>query len=101
MKEYFSTAKKVSDLIRIYCSFIEDKEKLHPGLKIKKSREIEFENFIIKDKRIDFSKNFRFKNIFLNNCSSFFRILEIAQEKNLDIHPKAARFILDNIKRVE
>tara|TARA_B100001013_G_scaffold201393_1_gene121996 strand:- start:1136 stop:3823 length:2688 start_codon:yes stop_codon:yes gene_type:complete len=101
MKEYFSTAKKVSDLIRIYCSFIEDKEKLHPGLKIKKSKEIEFENFIIKDKRIDFSKNFRFKNIFLNNCSSFFRILEIAQEKNLDIHPKAARLILDNIKRVE
>ena len=35
MKEYFSTAKKVSDLIRIYCNFIEDKEKLYPGLKIK------------------------------------------------------------------
>ena len=63
MKEYFYTAKKVSDLIRIYCSFIEDKEKLYPNLKIKKSKEIEFENFIIKDKRIDFSKNFRFKNI--------------------------------------
>ena len=101
MKEYFSTAKKVSDLIRIYCSFIEDKEKLIPNTKIKKSKEIEFENFIIENKRIDFSKNFRFKNIFLNNCDSFFRILEIAQKKNLDIHPKATRLILDNIKRVE
>mgnify|MGYP001276478583 CR=1 FL=1 len=58
MKEYFFTAKKVSDLIRIYCSFIEDKEKLYPNLKIKKSRKIEIENFIIKDKRIDFLKNF-------------------------------------------
>ena len=101
MKEYFYTAKKVSDLIRIYCSFIEDKEKLYPNLKIKKSKEIEFENFIIKDKRIDFSKNFRFKNFFLNNCTLFFRILEIAQKKNLDIHPKAASLILDNIKRIE
>ena len=101
MKEYFLFAKKVSDLIRIYCSFIEDKEKLIPNTKIKKSKEIEFENFIIENKRIDFSKNFRFKNIFLNNCDSFFRILEIAQKKNLDIHPKATRLILDNIKRVE
>ena len=28
MKHYFLTAKKVSDLIRIYCTAIEEKEKL-------------------------------------------------------------------------
>ena len=101
MKDYFFTAKRVSDLIRIYCTLIEDKEKLIPGLKIKKSKEIKINNFVIKNKRIDFSKNFKFKNIILNNYNSFFKILEIAQQKNLDIHPKAVKFILDNIKRVK
>ena len=101
MKEYFFTAKRVSDLIRIYCTLIEDKEKLIPGIKIKKSKEIKIDNFVIKNKRIDFSKNFKFKNIILNNYNSFFKILEISQQKNLDIHPKAVRFILDNIKRVK
>jgi len=71
------------------------------GIKLKKSKEIKIDNIIIKNKRIDFSKNFKFKNIILNNYNSFFKILEIAQQKNLDIHPKAVRFILDNIKRVK
>ena len=70
----FFTAKRVSDLIRIYCTLIEDKEKLIPGLKIKKSKEIKINNFVIKNKRIDFSKNFKFKNIILNNYNSFFKI---------------------------
>ena len=47
MKDYFFTAKRVSDLIRIYCTLIEDKEKLIPGLKIKKSKEIKINNFVI------------------------------------------------------
>ena len=101
MKDYFFTAKRVSDLIRIYCTLIEDKEELIPGSKIKKSKKVKVDNFVIENKRIDFSKNFRFKNIFLNNCNSFFHIFELAQEKNLDVHPKAARLILDNIKRIK
>ena len=101
MKDYFFTAKRVSDLIRIYCTLIEDKEKLIPGVKIKKSKEIKINNFVIKDKRIDFSKNFKLKNIILNNYKSFFEILEIAQQKKIDVHPKAARFILDNVKRIK
>ena len=101
MKDYFFTAKKVSDLIRIYCTLIEDKEKLIPGLKIKKSKEIKINNFVIKNKRIDFSKNFKFKNIILNNYKSFFEILEIAQQKKIDVHPKAESFILDNVKRIK
>ena len=101
MKDYFFTAKRVSNLIRIYCTLIEDKEKLIPGTEVKKSKEIKIDNFIIKNKRIDFSTNFTFKNIFLNNYNSFFKILEIAQQKNLDVHPKAVRFMLDNIKRIK
>ncbi len=100
MKDYFFTAKRVSDLIRIYCTLIEDKEKLIPGIRIRKSKEIKINNFVIENKRIDFSENFKFKNIFLNNYKSFFEILEIAQQKKLDVHPKAVRFILDNVKRI-
>ena len=101
MKDYFFTTKRVSDLIRIYCNFIEDKEKLISSSKKEKSKEIKFADFIIKNKRINFSKNFSLKSIYLGNFNSFFKIIEIAQEKNLDLHPKAVRFILDNIKKVE
>tara|TARA_Y100000590_G_scaffold346061_1_gene396140 strand:+ start:327 stop:2921 length:2595 start_codon:yes stop_codon:yes gene_type:complete len=101
MKDYFFTAKKVSDLIRIYCSYIEEKEKLATKLKTKKIKEIKFEEFVIKNNRIDFAENFIFKNIFLNNCNSIFKLIEIAQKKDLDIHPNAARLILDNKKIIK
>ena len=57
MKHYFLTAKKVSDLIRIYCTAIEEKEKLFSIKKrniTKAKRKIG--KFIIINKRI-FMKN--------------------------------------------
>ena len=42
-----------------------------------------------------------YNNLFLNNCEPFFQIIELAQRKNFDIHPKASKLILDNIERIK
>tara|TARA_Y100000590_G_scaffold286805_1_gene322644 strand:+ start:298 stop:2976 length:2679 start_codon:yes stop_codon:yes gene_type:complete len=99
MKNYFFETKKVSELIRIYCTAIEEKEGLLTPKK--NSKEFNLGDFVIKNKRINFSKEFQLKNYFIKKNKSFFRIIEIAQEKNLDLNPNAIRLILDNAEKIE
>ena len=97
MKHYFLTAKKVSDLIRIYCTAIEEKEKLFSIKKkniTKAKRKIG--KFIIINKRINFIKSFSFKN----NEKKVLELFQIAQKQNLDIHPLALKLIIDNLKKI-
>lgn len=98
MKHYFLTAKKVSDLIRIYCTAIEEKEK-STVIKNKKNNKYknEIEDFVITNKRINFNKNFLFKK----NTNKIFRIFYLAQKKNLDIHPIALRLIIKNLSKID
>ena len=99
MKDYFFTAKRVSDLIRIYYTLIEDKENLVKTNKNKKL--IKIDNFIIENKKINFFDNFKLRNNDINSCNSIFQILEVAQQKNLNINPKAIRLILENVENLK
>ena len=93
MKDYFFTAKKVSDLIRIYCSFIEEKEKInYRERKNDNFKEKKINKFIIKNKRIDF-----INKSLIKNPNNIFQILETAQLKKLEIHPNASNLILSNM----
>jgi len=100
MKHYFLTAKKVSDLIRIYCTAIEEKEK-STILRNKKNNKYKYKNkiedFVITNKRINFNKNFLFKK----NTKKVFRIFYLAQKKNLDIHPIALKSIIKNLLKID
>ena len=98
MKHYFLTAKKVSDLIRIYCTSIEEKEKLiirKKGITNRTKKRIG--DFIIINKRVNFHKHFLIKK----NQEKVFKIFQIAQEKDLDIHPLAIRFIINNLIKID
>ena len=87
MKDYFFIAKKVSNLLRICCTFIEDKEKLVP---IKKSKKKIIGEFVIENKRINFSTKYLKKNY-----ESFFKIIELAQQNNVDLHPEVSKLFLE------
>ena len=93
MKDYFSIAKKVSNLLRIWCTLVENKEKL---ISIKKEKKIIIDEFVIKNKKINFFKNFSTKNY-----ESFFRIIELAQKNNVDLHPEASKLFLDNLDEIK
>ena len=98
MKHYFLTAKKVSDLIRIYCTSMEEKEKLvYKRKRYVNEKKQQNGDYIIINKRINYCKNFSFKN----REEIFFKIFQTAQKKNLDIHPLALKKIINNLINID
>jgi [protein-PII] uridylyltransferase len=93
MKDYFLVAKDVGDLTRIFCAALEVQNKkprqslsrLIPGFLKPRSSEDEF---FVENGRLN-----RREGSFRRDPVNMLRIFQIADEKNLDVHPDALRTI--------
>ena len=93
MKVYFLVAKDVGDLTRIFCAALEDQNRkpkptlsrLLPGFLKPRSGE---EDFFVENGRLNARAN-----AFRRDPANLIRIFNIADEKNVDVHPSALRTI--------
>ncbi|PHZ85999.1 [protein-PII] uridylyltransferase [Paremcibacter congregatus] len=99
MKHYFLTAKTVGDLTRIYCAYLEDKHKRKPRLRMPRfglhKRKVGV--FPVEGSRISLTTSKDLKDDPVN----MIRIFHIAQQQDLDIHPRAMRRIRQNLTLVD
>jgi len=94
MKQYFLTAKSVGDLTRIFCATLEAQQKkswpmlgrLIPGLA---RRKLDAEGFVIEQGRI----NVEGPEVFQKTPVNLLRLFHLADQKGVDIHPDALKFV--------
>lgn len=90
MKQYFLEAKAVGSLTRILCSQLEaDQQKAKPGLlhflPFKSGPKIESPGFELTAGRLNISDD----SFFQTNPVEMLRLFYLAEENNIDIHPRA------------
>jgi len=98
MKHFFLTAKTVGDLTRIYCAYLEDKHKRKPRLRIPKFglRNRKIGIFPVEGSRISLTTSKHFKDDPVN----MIRLFHVAQQNDLDIHPRAMRRLRHNLRLI-
>ncbi len=98
MKHYFLVAKDVGDLTRIFCAALEDQQKrrrfrlLRLGL-----RRRQVDGFQIDGDRVSVVD----EGIFSAQPVKMLQLFHLAQERGLDIHPKALRLVRQNLKLID
>jgi [protein-PII] uridylyltransferase len=93
MKAYFLVAKDVGDLTRIFCAALEEQNKKHrptlssllPGFLKPRTKD---DDFYVENGRLNARSN-----AFRRDPVNLIRIFQIADEKNVDVHPSALRTI--------
>ena len=98
MKHYFLVTKDVGDLTRIICAAIEEKEKSGSLLQFPQRwipRRV-IGRFIADSGRLDF----RDKSAIYDEPVSIIELFQVSQAEGMDIHPRALRFIHQNLKLV-
>ncbi|PCI33811.1 MAG: [protein-PII] uridylyltransferase [Alphaproteobacteria bacterium] len=98
MKHFFLTAKTVGDLTRIYCAYLEDKHKRKPRLRMPSFglRKRAIGIFPVEGTRISLTTS----KVLKDDPVNLIRIFHVAQQNNLDIHPRALRRIRNNLKLI-
>ncbi len=104
MKHYFLVAKSVGDLTRIFCSAIEAAHQRRPFLRLPSLalpsiglRRREVEGFAVEGGRL----NLPVPEMFEKAPIDILRLFELAQRRDLDVHPEALRLVTRNLKRVK
>jgi [protein-PII] uridylyltransferase len=98
MKHYYLVAKDVGDLTRIVCAQLEAEHKRSrllrlPGL----GRNKTLEGFKVEGERLSVAE----PGSFQRKPIRILKIFEVAQRRGLDIHPRALRWITQNLKFVD
>ncbi len=101
MKDYFLVAKDVGDLTRIFCAALEVQNKktrqplsrLIPGFLKPRTTEDEF---FVENGRLN-----RREGTFRRDPVNMLRIFQIADEKNVDVHPDALRTITRTLDLID
>ncbi|MFQ5955735.1 MAG: [protein-PII] uridylyltransferase [Kiloniellales bacterium] len=98
MKHYFLAAKDVGDLTRIFCAGLEAEHRRKPLLRLPKlrRRRKEFGDFRLDGDRLNVVSD----RVFEDDPVNFLRLFHIAQENQIDIHPRALRLIRQSINKV-
>ena len=99
MKHYFLIAKDVGDLTRIFCAQLESEQKakpLFPSWRRWTGRD-KLKGFTVDGGRIDVDKNSAFRDDPVN----LVRLFYLAEEHELDIHPRALRLITQSLKLID
>ncbi|MCF6196832.1 MAG: [protein-PII] uridylyltransferase, partial [Emcibacter sp.] len=98
MKHFFLTVKTVGDLTRIYCAYLEDKHKRKPRLRIPKFglRNRKIGIFPVEGSRISLTTSQYFRDDPVN----MIRLFHVAQQNDLDIHPRAMRRLRHNLRLI-
>lgn len=99
MKHYFLVAKDVGDLTRIFCAQLEAQHKRRTVFRLPffSARGKDVEGFRLDGGRLNVASAEDFRK----HPVKMLRLFQVAQEKGLDIHPEALRYITQNLKRID
>ncbi|MDA0339023.1 MAG: [protein-PII] uridylyltransferase, partial [Proteobacteria bacterium] len=99
MKHYFLIAKDVGDLTRIFCAHLEEQHQRKPKFWLPKFglRQREIDGFMVAGDRIAFADDGDIER----DPVSILRLFQVAQIRDLDIHPEALRLITRNLHRID
>ena len=100
MKHYFLYAKEVGGLTRIFCSVLEDQHKRQPRLRLPRFGSFKPEHvdgFVIGGGRVDVGS----PDLFARDPVNLLRLFHLAQERQVDIHPKALRLVTQNLRLID
>ncbi|MCS7268784.1 MAG: [protein-PII] uridylyltransferase [Geminicoccaceae bacterium] len=99
MKRYYLVAKEVGALTRIVCAALEDQHQRRPRFRLPRfgfgRRKIN--GFWIQGARVDLAE----PDLFERRPVAMLELFHLAQERELDIHPKALTALAQNLKRVD
>ena len=100
MKHYYLIAKEVGALTRIFCAALEEQHRRRPRLGLARfgfgRRRID--GMVIQGGRIAPGRARPVRARAAARCS---RLFQLAQERELDIHPQALRAVTQNLRRID
>ncbi|MFQ5984353.1 MAG: [protein-PII] uridylyltransferase [Alphaproteobacteria bacterium] len=99
MKHYFLVAKDVGDLTRIFCAALED-EQIGPVRQRRPrvgQRRRALDGFVVDGGRLTIPED----DAFAKDPVKLIRLFHVAQAGELDIHPRALRFVTQNLRRID
>src|SRR6266404_7669690 len=99
MKHYFLVAKDVGDLTRIFCAVLEadqQRKKRLPWLRWGSGRRA-LEGFVIDGERLTIPS----EAFFRNDPVGLLRLFHVAQQHDLDIHPRALRAVTQSLRLID
>ncbi|HYV89093.1 MAG TPA: [protein-PII] uridylyltransferase, partial [Candidatus Polarisedimenticolia bacterium] len=99
MKHYFLVAKSVGDLTRIFCAAIEASHQRKPFLRLPSigMRRRDIEGFPVEGGRLSIAG----PKFITDQPVNILRLFEVAQRRDLDIHPAALRLVTRHLKLVK
>ena len=99
MKHYFLVAKSVGDLTRIFCASIEAAHQRKPFLRLPSigMRRRDIEGFPVEGGRLSLPG----PDFITDQPVNILRLFEVAQRRDLDIHPAALRLVTRHLKLVK
>ncbi|HYM32492.1 MAG TPA: [protein-PII] uridylyltransferase [Candidatus Cybelea sp.] len=99
MKHYFLVAKDVGDLTRIFCAAFEEQHKRKKRFSLFRlgARRRSVEGFVLEGQRLGVAD----EKVFLREPVKMLRLFHLAQERDLDIHPRALQFVRRNLKLID
>jgi [protein-PII] uridylyltransferase len=98
MKHYFLVAKDVGDLTRIFCAALEAEHDRRSRFRLPTLRRRRaIEGFRLEGDRLSVAG----PEVFAQHPVQMLRIFHAAQQHDLDIHPKALRWITQNLKHID
>ena len=99
MKHYFLVAKDVGDLTRIFCAILEADQKKRRRLSWLRwgAARRSFDGFVIDGERLTIPS----EDFFAKDPVALLRLFHVAQQHELDIHPRALRAASHALKRID
>lgn len=99
MKHYFLVAKEVGDLTRIFCAVLESdqqRKRRLPWLRWGSGRR-GLEGFVLDAERLTIASD----DFFKQDPVALLRLFHVAQEHELDIHPRALRAVTQSLRLID
>jgi [protein-PII] uridylyltransferase len=99
MKHYFLVAKDVGDLTRIFCAILEtdqQRKRRLPWLRWGSGRR-GLEGFVVDGERLTIPSD----DFFKQDPVALLRLFHVAQEHELDIHPRALRAVTQSLRLID
>src|ERR1041385_6461182 len=99
MKHYFLVAKEVGDLTRIFCAVLESdqqRKRRLPWLRWGSGRR-GLAGFVVDGERLTIPSD----DFFKQDPVALLRLFHVAQEHELDIHPRALRAVTQSLRLID
>ena len=99
MKHYFLYAREVGTLTRVFCSVLEDQHKRRPRSRMPRLafKPEHVDGFVIDGGRVDVES----ETLFETEPMKMLRLFHLAQEHQVDIHPRALLLVSQNLGAID